>query len=301
MTKWLITTAALLLLSLALPLRAQELRATVRISTDALGSVERSRYEALEKQMLSLLNTTRWSKLRYAPNERIACSFVLNLLEVEDDQRHRAELSVTASRTAYGTNYTTTTFVYRDRDLSFDFSNGDRLEYNPQSAEHSLVSTLALYAILIIASDLDSYAPLAGDALKPAIESLISTASSQPEWQGWRALDSETNRASLAEALTSEQSQEARTAWYRYHRKGLDQCAKNIEQGRSDILQSLEAMTEWKKSHFRSPLLSMWETAKVEELAKLYELAPREDRDKAYPLLLELFPTRSDLLQKLKN
>lgn len=282
-------------------LYGQELRASVRISTEALGNVERSHYQALEKQIQDMLNTTQWSKIVYAPNERIVCNFSLNILAVEDEIRHKTELSVTASRTVYNTNYTTTTFVYRDKELSFDYTNGDRLEYNPQSLDNPLSASLALYAMLIIATDLDSYAPLGGNLLKSPIQNIISTASTQPNWQGWRAIDSDTNRASLAEGSISEQSREMRTAWYTYHRKGLDLCAKTLEEGRRNILLALKAANEWKKSNFRSPLLALWETAKVDELVKLFELAPRDERNEVYSLLLDLFPTRGDLLQKLKN
>lgn len=291
----------LLMLTTVHQLIAQELRATVRVSTDALGSIDRSKYESLEKQIHSLLNTTKWSKLRYAPNERIVCNFSLNLLNVEDDLKHRAELSVTASRTAYNTNYTTTTFVFRDKEVSFDYTSGDKLEYNPQNIDNSLSAILALYAMLIIANDLDSYAPLGGDIMKSSITSLLGEANSQPDWLGWDSFGSGNNRAGLAEALVSESSKEVRDAWYSYHRKGLDVCSQRIEEGRKAILQCLETMAQWKKRYFRSPLLSLWETAKVDELTKLYELAPREEREKVYPLLLDLFPTRSETLQRLKN
>lgn len=297
----LLCVICILLTSSAPSLHAQELRATVRISTDALGSVDKSRYQSLENQILNLLNTTKWSNLRYAPNERIVCSFALNLLEVDDEVHHRAELSVTASRTVYNTNYTTTTFVFRDKDLNFDYASGDRLEFSPQNIDNSLSATLALYAMLIISVDLDSYASLGGDVMKTAINSLINTASTQPEWQGWKSMESDNNRASLAEKLLDTQSQQAREAWYTYHLKGLDQCSRQIEDGRRHIITSLISLKEWKQTHYRSPLLSLWETAKVEELTKLFELAPREERSQVYNILLDLFPTRTDLFNKLKQ
>lgn len=282
-------------------LDAQELQATVRISSDALGSVERSRYETLEKQILNLLNTTKWTSLSYAPNERIACTFALNLIDVEDEIKHRAELSITASRTSYNTNYTTTTFVFRDKELNFDYVSGDRLEFNPQSIDNNLSATLALYAMLIIATDLDSYVLLGGNFMKSPITELIASASTRPEWQGWRALDSDTNRASLAETFLLPQSSEARSAWYSYHLRGLDVCSKRLLEGQRNILQALGELKEWKRSNFRSPLISLWETAKIEEVTKLFELAPREEREQIHTILLDLFPTRGDLLHRLKN
>lgn len=282
-------------------IKAQELRASVRISTDALGTVDRSKYEALEKKILSVLNETRFTNLNYKPNERIVCTFSLNVLEVEDEVRHQAELSITASRTVYGTNYTTTTYAFRDKELIFDYTGGETLEYNPQSVDNSLTATLAIHAMLIIACDLDSYSPLGGDLMKEPITALLSTSSSQPEWLGWRTFDSDKNRASLAEALNSPQALEVRRAWYSYHLTGLDIASKRFNEARDNILDALEVLKAWKVDNFRSPLLTLWETTKIDELANLYSEAPAEEKQKVHTLLLDLFPTRVDALEKLKR
>lgn len=282
-------------------IKAQELRASVRISTDALGTVDRSKYEALEKKILSVLNETRFTNLNYKPNERIVCTFSLNVLEVEDEVRHQAELSITASRTVYGTNYTTTTYAFRDKELIFDYTGGETLEYNPQSVDNSLTATLAIHAMLIIACDLDSYSPLGGDLMKEPITALLSTSSSQPEWLGWRTFDSDKNRASLAEALSSPQAPEVRRAWYSYHLTGLDIASKRFNEARDNILDVLEVLKAWKVDNFRSPLLTLWETTKIDELANLYSEAPAEEKQKVHTLLLDLFPTRVDALEKLKR
>lgn len=282
-------------------LSAQELRANVHISTEALGTIERSKYQTLEKQILNLLNETRWTNLSYLPNERIICTFALNILEVDQDIHHVGELSVTASRVAYGTTYRTTTYVFRDKDLNFDYSGGETLEYNPQNLDNALSATLALHAMLIIAIDLDSYLPLGGDLMKSAISELLSTASGQANWQGWRSFDSEQNRASLAEALYKVDVQPSRQAWYTYHRLGLDIASRKLDEARRNILNLLLGIKQWKANNFRSPLINLWESAKVDELTKLFAEAPEEERRKAYAILLDLFPTREDLFYALKR
>ena len=67
----------LLVLTLGLlPLRAQELRATVELRTEALGSEGQIHYEGLRRQLTDLLGRTRWTDLTYKEGERIDVSFI---------------------------------------------------------------------------------------------------------------------------------------------------------------------------------------------------------------------------------
>lgn len=279
---------------------AQELRATVRISTEALGVVERSQFETLERQLTDLLNNNRWTGLSFSSAERIPCTFALKINEAKEGERYQAELTVTASRTVYKTTYTTTIYVYRDKAVGFTYEPGQTLEFNPQSIDNPLVAVFAFHAMSLIAMDLDSFAPLGGDLLKDPIGQLVSTASNQPDWEGWKAFDADDNRGALAEALATQGATDFRQLWYRYHRLGLDVLESKLEAGRGAILEQLEALKAYQREHFRSPLLSLIETAKIDELVKLYEPAPTEERRRVRELLSELFPTRSEAWSKLK-
>lgn len=282
-------------------LLAQELRATVRISTEALGAVERSQFEALERQLTDLLNNQHFTGLNYAPAERIPCSFALKITEAKDSDRYQAELSITASRTVYNTNYTTTTYVYRDKAIGFEYTAGQPLEYNLQNLNNNLVAVFVFHALYIIAMDLDSFSPLGGDYVKDIMSLLVTTASNQPDWSGWKSFESDDNRGSLAAALTTGAANDFRLMWYRYHRLGLDILESKISSGRAVLLEQLEALKAFQREQFRSPLISLMETAKVDELVNIYEPAPTEERRQVRELLSTIFPTRTDSWDKLKN
>ncbi|MDO4692361.1 MAG: DUF4835 family protein [Porphyromonadaceae bacterium] len=293
----------LVLLGVLVPraLSAQELRATVRISTEDLGAVERSQFEALERQLTDLLNNQRFTGLSYAPAERIPCSFALKITEAKDADKYQAELSITASRTAYNTNYTTTTYVYRDRGIDFEYTAGQALEYNPQNLDNNLVAVFVFHALYIIAIDLDSFSPLGGDYLKDPISQLVATASNQPNWSGWKSFESDDNRGALAAALTTGVANDFRLMWYRYHRLGLDVLESKIEAGRAVLLEQLQTLKAYQREHFRSPLITLMETAKVDELVNIYGQAPTEERRQMRELLSTIFPTRTDSWSKLSN
>lgn len=291
---------ALCLLS-ALSSHAQELRAEVRLSTEALGVTDRHRYAELERQIASLLNETRWTDLQYAAGERIACSFALKLLSVEEDRRFHAELVVTASRPVYNTSYTTTSYVYRDPDFTFELASGETFEYNPQQITSQLVAVLALHAQYIIAMDLDSFSPLGGSRLTPQLSQLIANAATQPDWEGWRAIGLERNRASLASALADGAQESMRMIWYRYHRLALDTMETQLPVARAQLLVLLGELAEYQTAQPYSPYLPLFATAKVDELVNIFAEADADHKRSALELLRRLFPTASDSWGRLSR
>ncbi len=299
-----ISLILLLLTTLALGrgvAHAQELRAELRISTENLGTVDRARYAEMERQLTDLLNNTRWTPLSFAPNERIACSFALKILSVEDDSRYKAELAITASRPVYRTTYTTSTMAYRDTDVAFEFVSGQSLEYSPEMVENHLVAILAFYAQYVIAMDLDSFSPEGGSTLGGHISQLTSLAVGRSDWEGWRAFGSDRNRGSLAPVFSAGEYAPFRQLWYIYHRLGLDVLESNIAEGRKQIATSLTALEEYRKNYPNSPLLSLFETTKLEEIVNIFADAPTQEKRDMLELCRQLFPTRSDVWQRLSR
>lgn len=278
---------------------AQELRAELRISTEQLGTVDKVRYTEMERQLTEMLNNTRWTTQTYAPGERIACSFALKLLSVEDDVRYKAELSITASRPVYRTSYTTTTMVHRDTEVAFELTPGQSLEFNPEQVDNHLVAILAFYAQYIIAMDLDSFSPLGGSVLSDGLAQLASQAAGRTEWEGWRAFGLDRNRGSLAMVFTTGEHEAFRQMWYAYHRLGLDMLEGDLVKGRAQILSCLKALDEYRRNYPNSPLLSLFETAKLDELVKLFSEAPADEKRSVLELCRQLFATRSDVWQTL--
>lgn len=277
---------------------AQELLAEVRISTDALGNVDKTQYSELEQQIRDLLNNTRWTNQIYTQGERISCLFTINLSALEEDYRYKGELSISANRPVFGTNYTTTTFIHRDKDLSFEYQAGDRLELSTDGINSHLVALVAYYAHVIIALDLDSFGPLSGSDIRDGIMQISSQASTHPEWTGWDAFGSNT-RVAWTNALSEGGQETFRQIWYQYHRHGLDILEQNIDQGRRTLLAQTQALEEFQRSYSRSPFISLFETTKVEELVQIFAQAPNEQKHQMLDIMRRLFPTRSTSWERL--
>lgn len=299
MTRLIVWLALVLSALMAYNASAQELRAEVRISTEQLGAVDKARYAELERALTDLINNTRWTDQIYAQNERIVCSFALKILSVEDDSRYKAELSVTASRPVFNTAYTTTTFVYRDKEFDFEYNPGQTIEYNPQLVDNQLVAIIAFYAQYIVSMDADSFAPLGGNIVRDQTTQLVAQAVSNPQWDGWRAFGSDNNRGALASVLSEAAHEQFRELWYHYHRNGLDVLESRITSGRSVILTQLNALIEYRTAYPNSLYLPLFETAKLDELVKIFSSAPADEKRQALEVCRRLFPTRSDIWQTL--
>lgn len=280
----------LLPLSLSLPqARGQELSAELRISTDAIGGLGVSAIGELERRLGEWLNTTRFTQQEYLPSERIKCRLSLRLVERQGDS-YRGELTLWAARPVYGTSYESTLIAWRDREISFDYRSGDELIYTPQWVEHPLMAVLAMYAQLIIALDLDSFASLGGSTLWSSITTLHQSALSHADWIGWSAHNS-SGRGRLINQLLDPSSETWRKAWYRYHRHGLDVLEHSLSTGGEELINALEAFATFGREYPNSPLVALLESSKASELHRLVEMPSFPRRDAAFDLLYKLFPS----------
>ncbi len=283
-------------------LKAQELRATVKVSGDRLGSsVNQQSVSNLERQLFDLLNNTRWSTATFSLAERIECTFTLSLIEVKDDSKYKAELFITARRPVYNTAYFSPVLSHRDKEINFEYNSFDPIEYNPTDIRSNLVASIAFYANMILALDFDSFSLLGGNAARTNMRQLVAMAQSQNEWNGWKAFENNNNRYALAEALNDPEQEPFRALWYQYHRRGLDEMAMNVNRGRNTILQELTKLEEVQRARPMSPLLNMFAVIKLEELVNVLSKANTSEKQEAFRLLNKVFPTETQKLNPLKQ
>ncbi len=282
-----------------LGIKAQELQARVSISTENLGSVEQSQYKELENQLSDLLNKTHWTKQTYSKAERIPCNFSLKLTEVKDNNKYQAELSISASRTAFNTIYDTPIFVYVDKDINFEWDLGTPLTFQEQSIDNHLLACVAFYAYSIIAMSWDSYALEASNKVKEAIKQIQTQAKAEREWKGWDDFERK-NRNSLATAIIDPKHKAFRELWYAYHRLGLDISESKFTEGRKVILEQLRKLKGYKDEFYDSAYVKLFEATKLKELVLLFQSASQEERDEVRKILDDLYPTHQDELDKLR-
>ena len=157
----------LLLVSLTITsVRAQELNAKVLINRSQVSNTKSGVFEALEKAVTQFLNERAWTSIQFREQERIQCSFNINVSSYsETDNSFKATLLMSSIRPVFGSTYTTTVWSTTDKDFEFNFQEFDQLEWRPEQVDNNLTAMLAYWAYMIIGLDLDSMSPMGGTAI----------------------------------------------------------------------------------------------------------------------------------------
>ena len=289
-----------LLIFNSVPAHAQELNATVTINTQQIDASLRDRFTTLKESLEEFINGQQWTNAQFATAEKITCTFALTINEVASTDVYNASLTVQARRPVYNASYQSTLLNWRDDAVVLPYQEGENLTYNEFNLDNEFIATVAYYCYLLLGIDFDSFSSLGGESYLRKCESIVSQMQSSDS-KGWKAFDSKTNRHALITALLEQAQQPYRKLWYTYHRQGLDQMAQSVDKGRAQITAALPDLKEVRSADAMTPLLSLFITAKQDELCNIYSEAPMSEKKSIYDLLTDLFPTYSSQLASIKE
>ena len=295
-------TLLLVMLSLSLAVRTQELKCTVTVRHQQVQGTNTNVFEALKKSSEDLLNTTRWTNLTYKPEERIECSMSIVVKSYENGIMD-CELLVQARRPVWGSNYNTTILNFRDPSVKFAYQDFDALIVN-QSFDKNLVAILAYYSYVIIGYSLDSFQKLGGNDAFSQAENIvnISQSRSEPESAGWRAFDKNGKRYELINNLLDERFGKFRQYFYDYHRLGLDMMSSNVDNGRAKIAEGLTSLEEINRLQPQAQVIISFIDAKKEEIVSLFSKhGTDEERNRVYNIMTTVNPSASTVYEKIKE
>ena len=281
-------------------IEGQELNALITINSDKVQGTNKQIFSTLENALMEFINNKKWTTATFAQNERIDCSFsiIVNTLE---DNRFNAEIQVSARRPVYNSTYQTTIFNFRDTEFDFEYTEFERLEYMENVLNSNLTATIIYYIYLILGFDFDSFSPNAGQPYFQQAQQIVTLAQSQPAWNGWTAFANKRNRHAFATALTENQGNVFHEMWYTYHRKGLDEMAANPDRGRVNLIDALPALKELKTNRPNSALIQFFSECKLDETIAVYSKATSQEKQDAYKLFSDLFPTAASRYESLRQ
>lgn len=278
---------------------AQELHCTVTVNSDQINGSSKSVFETLQQAISDYMNTTTFTNMQFAPNEKIECTLFFTIKEYNDDQMS-GDLQIQALRPVYNSSYTTTLINFKDTKLDFTYRENEPLVFSVNNWESQLTGILNFYAYLILAIDSDSFAPHGGDEMYERLALIVQQGQSSGE-TGWKAFEDNKNRSAILSSLTDPGTSVVRDMLYTYHRKGLDEMFQSPDKGRAAITQSLSALQTVYDKAPMSVALSMFKDAKLDELVNLYSKAPATERTQVYNLLEPIYPAETDRLEKIKK
>lgn len=287
-----------MLFSIVFGLKAQELNCRVQINTDKIGGTDKAVYESFQNNLSDFLNTRQWTTATFSKVEKIDCGFMFIFSETNDNV-HKVEMQVQSRRPVFNATYVSPMLNLR-QNFEFEYSEGQSLEFNPDNITDNLTATVAFWVYIILAMDFDSFAPLGGEVYLQQAQNIVSMAQGSLG-DNWKAHGDKSNCWSWVDALTNATESQYRQLMYQYHRQGLDLLYDKTDEGRANITKALSVLTALKNHDSRSPLLSNFSDAKLDEVIQLYTQAGQEEKDKIYQLLQELYPGQSNRIEAIKE
>ena len=278
---------------------AQDLNARVRILTPKIQVSNKRIFQTLETAMKDFLNGRKWSADNIQPQERIACNFVLTINNWDGAGSFSGELQVQSSRPVYNSGYTTTLLNVNDKDVDFNYTEGQTIDYSDQNFQSNLSSVMAFYAYIIVGLDYDSFSRYGGSQYFANAQTVTINAQNA-SFKGWKAFDANVNRYWLSENLNNNIYQNLRGLIYDYHRNGLDLMADNPGKARKNIIALLPVLSQVDRKRLGAYFPLAFFTAKNNELVSVLSNASQQEKLQAMNLLSQADPANGNKYQALK-
>ncbi|RLD60846.1 MAG: DUF4835 domain-containing protein [Bacteroidetes bacterium] len=278
---------------------SQELNCRVQVVSKQVQGTDKRIFNTLQKVIYEFLNNYKWTNNVYSDNERIECTFYINIKDhpISSDI-FKGTMQVQASRPIFNTSYNSVLFNYIDNDVEFRYTETQELQFNETSYTSNLTSLLAYYAYIIIGLDYDSFSLEGGTPFYEKAEKIVNNAQNSP-YKGWKAFEDRKNRYWIVENILNDTYSPIRECLYSYHRLGLDIMSEKVSDGRSVISESLETFRQVHQKKPGSFLMQLFFDAKRDEIVNIFSEAFPEEKTRIYNVLKTVDPANDSKYQKI--
>lgn len=211
---------------------AQEVEATVSVSSDNLPQAARDEIAGFAEELRAYINTRKWTELEWQ-GPKLKITFGINLVNVAGNY-YKAKLLVGSQRTlANGSASPMLKLIddelknSNDDGWSFPYRRGQQL-YSDPTGYNEITSLVDFYVYTALGLDFDSYAKLSGDAMYSKALHIANSASARG-LDGWSAnvKTPRYSRLGFIKELTDIRYQPLRNFIFDYHYNCLDVIDKN--------------------------------------------------------------------------
>lgn len=276
----------------------QELNARVVVDYTQVQIADPSIFDDMEKDFADFVNGRKWTDDQFENHERINCNFLITITGAPSVGVFNATVQIVSSRPVYGTEYESVLLNFADRDWAFNYIPSRPINYNENSFTDNISSLLAFYAYVIIGMDYDSFGELAGTKHYQQASLIVNNAQ-QSNYPGWQQFGSNRNRFWLIENLQSSTLEPLRSALYSYHRHGMDIMRDKPDQARNKIAEALQVIQKANRSRPRAVLTISFMDSKAVELASIFSSGSPTVRKKAYAILTQIDPSKTDMFKPM--
>lgn len=285
----------LLLIAAVYAVQAQELQARVTVLSNRVATtIDRKIFTTLQNQLTNLLNNRKWTTDSYKQNEKIECSFILNIESILEPNVYKASLNIQAARPVYHSSYQAAMINFQDADVAFKYVEFQPVEFNENRVQGSdaaaanLTAIFAYYAYTILGLDYDSFAPKGGEAYFRKAQNIVNNAPEGRGISGWRIFDGLRNRYWLNENLINTRYNTIHDIIYGYYRKGLDNMYDKEAEARVAVINALIQLQAFGKENPNTMIQQFFMQGKYLELVGIFKKATAGEKAKAVEVLSEL-------------
>jgi len=274
---------------------AQELRARVSVlSNRVANNVDKKTFQTLQTVLNNFVNDRKWSNDKFDPEEKIDCSFLLNLESTGDANVYKASLTIQSARPVFNSSYVSPVINYQDNDVIFKYTEFQQLEFNDTRVTgidplaSNLTAVFAYWINMILGFDYDSFSPRGGNLYFQKAQNIINNAPEGRNIVGWKAFDGTRNRYWLTENLLNSRYNVIHDAIYNYYRQGMDKLYNEEANARSQILNVLNLLNTFNVENPNTMILQFFFQGKTQELIKIFSKASPPDKSRALEFLQHL-------------
>jgi hypothetical protein len=278
-----------------LPGFSQEFQAKVTVNASRINStVDRKVFTTLQNQLNNFINNRKWTTDQFKANEKIECSFILNLESIAETNVYKASLIIQAARPVFNSSYQAALLNFQDPDLTFKYIEFQPIEFNENRVQGNdplignLTATLAFYCYTILGLDYDSFSPKAGDKFYEKAHIIVNNAPEASNINGWKLFDGLRNRYWLNENLINTRYNIIHDVIYSYYRSGLDKMYDKEAEARTNLLQTLTQLQAFNQENASTMFVQLFMQSKTIELIGIFKKANGADKAKAIELLSKL-------------
>lgn len=279
-------------------LLAQELRCNISISSSKIQGANRNLFETMQSDLYEFMNNRKWTEHQYNMDERIECSFFINIEEQISSDEFKGSIQVQARRPVFNASYETVLLNIKDNDFHAKYVEYQTLEFNETSNKDNLTNILAYYAYIILGMDYDSFYPEGGTEFFQKAQAIVNYSQNARE-KGWKSFESERNRYWLVENLLNKSYSGVRSCNYQYHRHGLDVMSEKAPEGRAVIAESLKSIQKVFRTRPSLYILQIFFDAKSDEMVNIFSQSFPDEKNRVSVILNECDPSNGSKYEKI--
>jgi len=271
---------------------AQELKARVSvISNRVANNVDKKTFQTLQTALNNFVNNRKWSTDNFAQQEKIDCSFLLNLESTDEPNIYKGSLTIQSARPVFNASYLSTMINFQDNDIIFKYAEFQQLEFNDSrvsgtdAASSNLTAIFAYYINIVLGMDYDSFSPRGGNTYFQKAQNIVNSAPEGKNISGWKPFDGTRNRYWLVENLQNSKYAIIHDAIYSYYRLGMDKLYDEDANARIQILNVLSLLNNFNTENSNTMILQFFFQGKTQELIQIFSKASPPDKSRALDFL----------------